>query len=139
MFKYLLVALLIVSSVRSQSKVNPVDTCLNNFYGAMDKVLVAAQQGVTSNWLDMAKNILFAGADAIGDYEDCAKIQGSDCVQWVKDTWTAEQQKCLGLMQDFVAKCKKANDDRVSGQPWSTVSADLVAVFQALRDMNECF
>lgn len=138
MFKYLLVVLVLSQVCFAENSVNPVDVCLTNFYGAIDKVLVAAQEGVQSNWLDMVKNVMFAGADSIGDYEQCTMIQGSDCTKWVKDNWSAEQQKCLGLMQDFVGKCKKAHDDQASGKAWGDLSKDLVEVFQAMRNMNEC-
>ena len=136
MFKYLLIVLLISQVCFTQRSQNPVDICLNKVYDTTDKVLEAAQQGVTSNWLDMAKNILEAGADGIEDYEACTSIRGSDCTQWVNETWTKEQQKCFGLFKDFVAKCKRAHDD--TGKAWAVLSKDLFDVFQSVRAWREC-
>ena len=62
---------------------NSFDTCLIGIKGVMIEVLTAAEDGFTKNWLDLAKNLLYSGSDAIQGYQNCMNISQKDWFDWL--------------------------------------------------------
>jgi hypothetical protein len=112
--------------------VNTLDTCLRQVKASMHEASVATQFGLSKNYLDMAKDLLETGADAIQSYEDCRKVDISAVAAWISVHTSAATQACIeemiwlyGFLQAAVADMKAhASSTKILGD-WSTVSQSL--------------
>jgi hypothetical protein len=117
--------------------VNTLDTCLKQVKASIHEAAKAAQLGLSKNFLDMAKDLLETGADAIQSYEDCRQVDISAVLKWSSDNTSTETQACivdmLTLYANFVITVE---DIRSHGYPsriladWSIVSQSLDAAAQ---------
>ena len=55
-----------------------MDTCLKHIKTTTHMAMTALGDGLQKSWLDMAKNLMYAGSDVIQDLENCKQIQGMD-------------------------------------------------------------
>jgi len=87
---------------------NSLDTCLKGIKETTHETFQATSSGLTKNWLDMAKQILESGADAIQNYEDCKKVQLQDGLDWVTGNTSPQVQTCITFVGIAAINIKQA-------------------------------
>jgi hypothetical protein len=132
--KIAIIALLITAIVcqAPTPAVNTLDTCLKQVKSSMHEAAVATQLGLAKNWLDMAKDALETGADAIQSYEDCRNVDISAVLAWISTNTSAATQACLGDMIMLYGSLQAAVKDMKAGAATSVILADWSAVSQSL-------
>ena len=132
--KIAIIALLITAIVcqAPTPAVNSLDTCLRQVKASMHEAAVATQVGLTKNYLDMAKDLLETGADAIQSYEDCRNVDISAVLAWISTNTSAATQACIGDMVMLYGNLQQAVADMKAGAATSQILADWSNVSQSL-------
>lgn len=133
--KIAIIALLITAIIcqAPTPAVNTLDTCLKQVKASMHEVAVATQLGLGKNFLDMAKDLLESGADAIQSYEDCRQVDIFAVLKWISDNTSTATQACIGDMVTLYGNLMIAIEDmRTPCAISRTILADWSAVSQSI-------
>merc|ERR1719281_1522420 len=137
--KYIILALFLIAVVSCRGDAKKMETCLRDVKESMDFGLDGAQQGLTKNWLDMAKRLLSAGAETIQSLEDCRATQIDDVMEYVNENATKAESECLGSFVQVYYNLMKASDDIKAHKGSSVILEDLATVANALKNsVNKC-
>jgi hypothetical protein len=128
----LLITAIVCQAPTPTPAVNTLDTCLRQVKASMHEASVATQFGLSKNYLDMAKDLLETGADAIQSYEDCRQVDISAVVAWISVNTSTATQTCIeemiwlyGFLRAAVADMKAHASSTKILADWSTVSQSL--------------
>merc|ERR1740139_1486991 len=122
--KYFILALLLVSIVSCKGDAKLMETCLRDVKESMDFGLEGTQKGLTKNWLDMAKNLMEAGAETMQTYEDCKLVMIDEC---------------MGSFIQVYFNLMKATDDIKAHKGSAVILEDFATVASALKNsVNRC-
>jgi hypothetical protein len=129
-----IIALLITAIVcqAPTPAVNTLDTCLRQVKASMHEAAVATQFGLSKNYLDMAKDLLETGADAIQSYEDCRQVDISAVLAWISVNTSTATQACIGEMVVLYANLQAAVADMKAHASSTKILADWSTVSQSL-------
>merc|ERR1712048_270756 len=105
---------------------NPVDQCLKELKVDVDRMSKAAEFGLQSNWLDMAKLGFETMADGIQTYENCQKVNSENLLNWVSDHASQHQMSCLLYAAAVFADVQQAVNDMRNGAAHDKVISDWV-------------
>merc|ERR1711957_84376 len=137
--KYFILALLLVSIVSCKGDAKLMETCLRDVKESMDFGLEGTQKGLTKNWLDMAKNLMEAGAETMQTYEDCKLVMIDDSMEWFNENATKNESECMGSFIQVYFNLMKATDDIKAHKGSAVILEDFATVASALKNsVNRC-